>query len=354
MVGGRMKRILTIGVILLFIGMSISSPTGFNLEKQSIQLNGKILYVGGSGPGNYTKIQDAIDDASDGDTVFVYNGTYSDFFSEKMACVRIEKTINLVGEDKYNTIINGSDVQRVIIINADGVNISGFTLQNGGTPTGRFGVGVDVWRQSNICINDNIITENLLGIWLEDLSANILIYDNIITGNNEGIETMGRQSNIKIYNNTIAHNSYGAILSPQTTSIYENNISNNSIGLLLLGGDSESSVYRNQIQNNFYGLSTGNSQLTIQYNNFINNTKHAKIYKDQYLLNVLKIPFIRQYWGNNYWDDWQTTNPKPIHGTISIYIQLIVPGGFFDVLLGKVPYVQFDWHPAQEPYDIEV
>ena len=37
--------------------------------------NGKTLYVGGSGEGNYTKIQDAINDSSDGDTVFVYNGT---------------------------------------------------------------------------------------------------------------------------------------------------------------------------------------------------------------------------------------------------------------------------------------
>ena len=30
-----MKRLLSIGIILLFIGMSISSSTGFNLEKES-------------------------------------------------------------------------------------------------------------------------------------------------------------------------------------------------------------------------------------------------------------------------------------------------------------------------------
>ena len=31
------------------------------------------LYVGGSGLGNYTSIQDAINDSVDGDTVFVYD-----------------------------------------------------------------------------------------------------------------------------------------------------------------------------------------------------------------------------------------------------------------------------------------
>jgi len=34
---------------------------------------GNILYVGGDGEGNYTNIQDAINDAKDGDTIFVYS-----------------------------------------------------------------------------------------------------------------------------------------------------------------------------------------------------------------------------------------------------------------------------------------
>lgn len=39
---------------------------------------GKTLYVGGSGPGNYTTIQSAINESSNGDTVFVYSGIYYD------------------------------------------------------------------------------------------------------------------------------------------------------------------------------------------------------------------------------------------------------------------------------------
>ena len=36
------------------------------------------LYVGGSGPGNFSKIQDAVDNTSDGDIVFVYSGFYQE------------------------------------------------------------------------------------------------------------------------------------------------------------------------------------------------------------------------------------------------------------------------------------
>ena len=38
---------------------------------------GNIQYVGGNGSGNYTAIQDAIDHAEQGDTIYVFKGTYN-------------------------------------------------------------------------------------------------------------------------------------------------------------------------------------------------------------------------------------------------------------------------------------
>ena len=66
------RKWLAVGIILLFIGTAIIPSSGQNIEKSSSASRGNWLYVGGSGPGNYTKIQDAIDNASDGDTLFVY------------------------------------------------------------------------------------------------------------------------------------------------------------------------------------------------------------------------------------------------------------------------------------------
>ena len=80
----NLEKGLVFGIIILFLGACVIPAIARNIEKkqdnraQNMGFNprGNVLYVGGSGPGNYTKIQDAVDDASDGDTVFVYSGIY--------------------------------------------------------------------------------------------------------------------------------------------------------------------------------------------------------------------------------------------------------------------------------------
>ena len=86
---------MAVGIILLFIGTAIIPSSGQKMEKLSLPTSrGNILYVGGSGPGNYSKIQDAIDNASDGDTVFVFND--SSPYNENII---VNKQISLIGED---------------------------------------------------------------------------------------------------------------------------------------------------------------------------------------------------------------------------------------------------------------
>ncbi len=67
------KKGLVVDVILLFFSVSVILSTGTTDVKQSTMptSSGDTLYVGGDGLGNYTKIQDAIDNASVGDTIFV-------------------------------------------------------------------------------------------------------------------------------------------------------------------------------------------------------------------------------------------------------------------------------------------
>ena len=128
------NRILTLGILFLLVFSTII-PISFgynvkildNLEQPSLfSIRGKTLYVGGSGDGNYTKIQDAINDASEGDTVFVYDDS-----SPYIENLTINKGITLLGEDKETTIIDGLKlIYNIIFISADWVTITGFTIQN--------------------------------------------------------------------------------------------------------------------------------------------------------------------------------------------------------------------------------
>ena len=106
------KTVLVIGIIFLLVCVSFTGSTNsLSMSKsQTFTFEGNILYVGGSGEGNYTSIQDAIDDASNGDTVFVLDDSSP---YQMTTWLTIEKSINLIGENRDTTVISG----KVDIIN---------------------------------------------------------------------------------------------------------------------------------------------------------------------------------------------------------------------------------------------
>ena len=75
-------------------------------------------------PDNFPTIQGAIDAASVGDTVFVKSGTYNE-------SVWVDKSISLVGEGSNSTVIVGDNRLNgtVVLVTADCVNVTGFTVQ---------------------------------------------------------------------------------------------------------------------------------------------------------------------------------------------------------------------------------
>ena len=257
--------------------------------------DGNILYVGGSGHGNYSKIQDAIDNASGGDTVFVYSGTYYEN-------VDVDKSIDLVGEDRNSTIIDGQNKYSVISVVAGSVLIEKFTIRNGS-------YGVDGWYW-NVIISGNIIVNNDLGIIVTE-SDNYNITGNIITENNYGISFYAVSNSSIKYNLIMLNKEIGIKL---TWSAFY--------------GSYYNSVYYNTIQKNKKGIYLDMSGFNkINYNNFYQNIRDASISMDT-----------SNSWNNNYWDRPRIL-PKPIIGWGLLWI---------------FPFINFDWHPAKEPYDISI
>ena len=226
------KKGLVIAVILLFMGMSVVPSTGTVADKKfSMPTNydGDTLYVGGDGSGNYTRIQDAIDNASDGDTVFVFDDS-----SPYYEYVIVNKSINLLGENRNTTVINSD----VVKISANSVNISSFTIQNrvdiksdNNTIFGNIftnGSNINLGRGSNSNIISNNIFVESRGIFMDGSSNNIVTGNNI-DSNEHGLYVFSDSNNNIIANNTIDNITEGHCGINLQEDSNNNNISGNII-----------------------------------------------------------------------------------------------------------------------------
>jgi parallel beta-helix repeat protein len=207
-------KTLAIGIIVLFIGAGIYPSSGINVEEKPIMsiINGNTLYVGGDGPANYTKIQDAINNASDEDTVFVFDDS-----SPYYELLDIEKAISLIGEDKNTTIIDGKNLGTVVQVFSDSgkLYLSGFTIRNGK------GDGFSTFSDYNHITNNIMMNNNGNGIRLQNSNNNI-ISGNTIKNNSLGMVLYYSDNNI-ISNNFFFNSSLGV------EDSYHNIVDNNMV-----------------------------------------------------------------------------------------------------------------------------
>jgi len=258
-----MRKII---VSILIIGMLLSA-TPISIGRKAA-VYGNILYVGGSGPGNYSSIQSAINVASDGDTIYVFDD--SSPYYENLVVI---KSINLIGEDRYTTVVNGGGSGDVIYISADLVNISGFTIQNSGNISTNS--GIKIYSNYNK-ISDNNLNSNKYGISLENCHGNIISFNNISDNEINAGFRMSYSNNNIISNNVISSNYYGGINAYNSNNnlITGNNITNNTNnGGIILGLSSNNIISGNFIgYNHFTGISiSGGGHNTISNNEIIFN-----------------------------------------------------------------------------------
>ncbi|HEC76387.1 MAG TPA: PKD domain-containing protein [Thermoplasmatales archaeon] len=243
----RVDIFLLVLLSLIIAGFAtVNIKNGLNAwQVEALQMRGNILYVGGIGANNYTNIQDAIDDATDGDTIFVYSGIYYEN-------VVINKRITLIGENKETTIIDGSNTGNVIKITTDGVNVEVFGIHNGGDWPD---AGIKINNANNVTIsNCNIYSNNYYGIWLSYSSTNSISNCNIYSNNYYGIELYYSSTN-SISNCNIYSNNYDGIgLDYSSTNTISNcNISNNHDGIWL-SSSSNNTISNCNISNNDLGI----------------------------------------------------------------------------------------------------
>jgi parallel beta-helix repeat protein len=186
----------------------------------------------------FTNIQDAIENAIDGDTVVVGDGTYTEN-------VIIDKPITLKSKNGYeSTFIASENNSDIIRITADNVIFEGFSIHSAGSD--KKIIALD-------SVNNCIITNNKIGLD-EQNKDSICIYL--------------KNSTL----NTISYNSckfakYGIYLdSSDMNQIIGNICSNNNVNGIYINSSKKCIVVDNQyFENNYHGISISSSE-SIQLN----------------------------------------------------------------------------------------
>jgi len=231
------RKWLTVGIVFLFVGIAYAPAMAQNTEKLASRVTW--LYVGGTGPGNYSRIQDAINDASDGDTVFVYAAS-----SPYNEIILIDKSICLFGEKNNTTIIeSNSNSVNIVSISADDVIIEGFTIRQ---EEGFWAKCIVVQANSTQIAHNIIRSRNFIGISLTHSKAKIV--GNKISDNLFGIVVSG--SNHTIFKNILNGNDEGVYIVGLHNTLLENIIKNNDMGIVIEGG-SGNLIYHNYFMDNY-------------------------------------------------------------------------------------------------------
>ena len=310
-----LSKALVFAVIVLFIGAgflpSISS------ENSSFE---NTIYVDDDGGADFIHIQNAIDAANPGDTIYVYSGTYN----ENLV---VDKSVTLVGENKEFTIIDGGSNGDVILVSADDVMIHSFTIRNSGDDSD----GISTWEpgdyEKKLEISDNIFydingiairfsrtSESIIsnndiyncegGIQLASSSNSNIVDGNILSNIDQDFGIHLTRSEKNIISNNIVTSSYAGIVMTAPGEFTNNNkVVNNQVINCYAGVSiqyaNNNQFYGNLFQNNDYGLLINNdcTNNEIFHNSFVANNQHSN---DE----QINIWYNNSLQEGNFWDDY--------------------------------------------------
>ncbi len=125
----------------------------------------------------YSSIQLAINNASAGDTILLWSGTYNEKIS-------IKKPLNIMGNGSANTVINGNNTGTVIRVESNWVNISGVKVTGGPAYT-----GILLYEADNCRIENCTVEGNGDGICITGSSYNTIKNNDIRNNAGVGVKT---------------------------------------------------------------------------------------------------------------------------------------------------------------------
>jgi parallel beta-helix repeat protein len=244
---------------------------------------------------HFYTITDAIADVSttNGHTITVDAGVYTE------SGINVNKTLNIIGEGRDVTTIDGFFDGRTIEISADWVNFTGFKVINSGFDSIP---AILLYYANHSTIEANNISSNDFGVTVYESNYNT-IANNTFMDNNLAVRTWYSINNT-FTNNTINNSGgFSTQYDSENNTFTGNTISNSSGGFYFYDA-SNNSVINNTLSGNADGvyISWLCANITVYHNNFLNNTDQA-----------IDLPGVN-HWdngypdGGNFWSNYSGTD----------------------------------------------
>ncbi len=233
------STILTEGYYTILL--TVHCDDGIYKDSSQILINNiaNTFYVDDDGGADFDKIQDAIDNAGAGDSVYVYNGMY-------IESLLIERGINLTGESNEQTRIIGG-----ILVVADEVQISQFKITSNAFYSSYPPISLN-FVENTIITKINIVPRLSQNIFLYYSNSNIISDCKILNdqhNSNSGIDLFHSDNNV-IFNNSIGENNikFGILLvSSKNNTVNNNTVSNSKSEGIYLSSSNYNLLYDNHM-----------------------------------------------------------------------------------------------------------
>jgi parallel beta-helix repeat protein len=213
-------------------------------------------------PDDYPTIQEAINAANEGDIIYVRFGTYREN-------IVLNKSLTIIGEDRYITVISGNEGS-IVNITANNANLTGFTIKGGE-------VGIIVLDVLNVTINKNRVLNNLYGLAVVNSTQCTITYNILFNNTFIGL-SLTNSTQSQVVSNTITNNGNGIALAFSLNNNISQNIvtANYAIGMML-GYSNNNTISQNYIIGNIYnsGLQLVNSTNNVISANTMEENKYG-------------------------------------------------------------------------------
>ncbi|MDI3485923.1 MAG: hypothetical protein PWQ51_2309 [Methanolobus sp.] len=217
----------------------------------------------GSGE-TYTTIGDAINAASNGDTILVSDGTYG--------TVSVIKEVNItsINGSAVTTISSGSST--AFDVTANNVTINGFSIVGSGSGTGLY-----VYNKLNCSFINNNISNVDYGVRLDNADNNTIFNNTIYDLDDDGVYSY--RSDYNNFTNNIVENGYdfGFNLYDSDYSIFNGNIitNNDDDGIYLYDSDYANITFNILDNNDDYGIRIYSSTSCVLLNNSVSLSRYG-------------------------------------------------------------------------------